>query len=102
MRSICLHVGKHRVEGNAFPGCSEFRPSRDAVHINRDGFGRQLAKRLPIPFPKNILTVVDHKFPAVERYVWGRPRGQDGEVSSKVLSWRKLGICRAVPAGKAS
>src|SRR4029434_4996353 len=81
VRSICLHVCKHRVERHAFPGRAEFRPSRDAVQINREDLGRQIAKRLPVPSPQNIRAVVDHKFPAVERHVWCRSRGQDWEVS---------------------
>src|SRR5215475_12368358 len=73
--SIGFYVCKHRIEGNAFPECAEFRPSRNAVQINRDGLGGQVAKRLPIPSPQNVSAVVDRKFPFVERHVWCRSRG---------------------------
>src|SRR4051812_21669109 len=60
-RSIGLYVCKHRIEGNPFPGCAEFRPSRNAVQINGEGLGGQVAKRLPIPSPQNVSAVVDRK-----------------------------------------
>src|SRR5262249_36745044 len=86
--SISFYICKHGIERNAFPGCAEFRPSRNAVQINRNGLGGQVAKRLPIPAPQNVSAVVDGKFPLVERNVWRRSGGQDREVSREVLPWR--------------
>src|SRR5712664_3663192 len=85
---IGFYVCKQRIEGYALPRCAEFRPPRYAVQISRQGLGGQFAKRLPIPSPQYFSAVVDRKFPAVERYVWSRSRGQDGEVSSEILARR--------------
>ena len=73
---------EHGVDRNALPGCSEFRPSRNAVQINREGLSGQVTKRLPVPSSQNIRAVVDHKFPLVEWDVWRRSCGQNREVSS--------------------
>src|SRR4029077_7969561 len=102
VRSICLHICKQDVKRNPFPRCTEFRPSRDAMYINCEGFGGQLAERLPIPSLQNVTAVVDHKFPVIEWHVWRRSCGQNGEVSSEVLPGWQLYICRAASTGKAS
>src|SRR4029077_8461540 len=85
---ICFYICKQDVKRNPFPRCTEFRPSRYAMYINRDGLGGQLAERLPIPPLRNVTAVVDHKFPAIERHVWRWPCRQHWEVSSEVLPWR--------------
>src|SRR5438094_10308155 len=102
VRSICLHVCKHGVDRNALPGCSEFRPSRDAVQINREGLSGQVTKRLPVSSPQNILAVVDHKFPLVEWDVWRRSCGQNREDSIEVLPWGEVCISRVWSTGIAS
>src|SRR4029077_1036027 len=85
---ICFYICKQDIKRNPFPRCTEFRPSRYAMDINRDGLGGQLAERLPIPSLQNITAVVDGKFPAIEGYGWRRSGGQDWEISSEVLPWR--------------
>src|SRR6266480_2349061 len=54
MGGVGFDVDKHRIQGNTFPMCSEFRPSRYAMNVDRNRFGRQLAKCLPIPSAQNI------------------------------------------------
>src|SRR4029077_11182088 len=100
--SIGFYICKHRIERNPFPRCAEFRPSCNTVQISGELLGWQVAKRLPIPSPQNVSPFIDRKFPSVERHVWRRSRGQDGEVSSEVLPWRQLHICRAASTRKAS
>src|SRR5216683_5673501 len=67
--SIRFYVCKYGVEGNAFPVGAEFRPSRNTVQINREGVGRQVAKRPPVPSPQNIIPLGDRKLPLVKRHV---------------------------------
>jgi len=62
------------------------------MQVNRDTFGGQLAKRLPIPSLHNFAAVIDNKFPATNRYVWGRSRGQDRKISSEVLTRREFSV----------
>ena len=63
---IGFYISKHRIEGNTFPICLEFRPSSNAVQIGGEGLGGQLArKRFPIPSSQNIGAFVDRKFPLV-------------------------------------
>src|SRR5262245_42757755 len=85
---IGFYIGEYRIEGNALPRCAEFRPARNAVQINREGLGGQVAKRLPIPSPQSIVALVNLKFPLIERHVRRRSRGKDGEVCREVLPWR--------------
>src|SRR5262249_36316911 len=99
---ICFYICKQDVKRNPFPRRTEFRPSRYAMYINREGLSGQVTKRLPIPSPQNIRAVVDRKFPLVEWDAWRWSCGQNGEVGSEVLPWRQLYICRAASTGKAS
>src|SRR5215510_16514073 len=57
--SIGFYIFEQGIEGNALPSRIEFRPSRDAVYISRNGFGGQAAKRLPIPSPQDLTAVAD-------------------------------------------
>src|ERR1700756_2551480 len=99
---ICLYICKQDIKRDPFPRCTEFRPSRYAMDINRDGLGGQLAERLPIPSLQNITAVVDGKFPAIEGYVWSWSCRQHGEISSKVLTGWEFCICCAASTGKTS
>ena len=81
---------------------AEFRPARDAVEVDGDVLSGQLAKRLPVPPSQNITAIVDRKFPLVKRHVGRRSCRQDGEVSSEILPWRQLYICRASSTRKSS
>src|SRR5260370_21999810 len=101
-RSIGVNVRKQRVERNAFPNGTEFRPACHAVEVHGGGLAGQLAKRFPIPFSQELVSVVNRKFPAVERHVWRRSCGQDWEVGSEVLSWRYRCTFRAASTGKPS
>src|SRR5262249_4426591 len=102
VRQVCLYVCKQNIERNTFPGCAEFRPSRYTVQIDRDIFGGQLTKRLPIPSLQNVAAVIDGKFPAIKGYVWCRPRRQHGKIRSEVLTRREFGICCTASTGKTS
>src|SRR6201997_1420341 len=102
IRQICFYICKQDIKRNPFPRCTEFRPSRYAMYINRDGLGGQLAERLPIPSLQNVTAVVDGKFPAIEGHVWSWSCRQDGKISSKVLTGWEFCICCAASTGKTS
>src|SRR5215813_12994660 len=99
---INRYVFQQRIEGNTFPGCAQFRPSRNAMYINGDGFGGQIAERFPIPSSQNLVAFLDRKFPLIERHAWRRPSRQDWKISRDVLARRQLCICGTAPTGKAS
>src|SRR6266567_1383907 len=58
------------------------------MNVDRNRFGRQLAKCLPIPSAQNICALVDREFPLVKRHARRRPRGQNWKVSRGVLPRR--------------
>src|SRR5262249_9200667 len=90
MGSIGFNVGKQCIERDAFPGSAEFGPPCDAMNINRECLSRQITKRLPIPSPQLVSTVIYFEFPLVQRHMRRRSRRQDREVSSDVLPWWQL------------
>src|SRR6266480_5799531 len=102
MGGVGFDVDKHRIQGNTFPMCSEFRPSRYAMNVDRNRFGRQLAKCLPIPSAQNICALVDREFPLVKRHARRRPRGQNWKVSRGVLPRRSRYIRGGASTRKAS
>src|ERR1700746_416737 len=81
---ICLYICKQDIKRNPFPRCTEFRPSRYAMDINRDGLGGQLAERLPIPSLEDFTAVIDGKFPAIQGNAWCWSRRQHGKIRSEV------------------
>src|SRR6516165_7021620 len=99
---IGLYLCKDRIEGDAFPGCAEFGPSRNAVKINGYRIGGQFTKRRPVPSLQNVGAVADGKLPPVERDMRRRPRGQDREIGCEVLARWQLYICGLSSTGKAT
>src|SRR3954465_13348665 len=63
---VGFYLAKDRVERHAFPMRTELRPSRHTVQINRCVFGGRFSKRLPIPSPQKVRSIVDRKLPFFE------------------------------------
>src|SRR2546430_8962369 len=64
-----------------------FRPACHAVEVHGNGLAGQFTKGFPIPFSQELVSVVDRKFPAVERHV------RSEEHTSELQSQSNL-VCR--------
>src|SRR5215472_9373046 len=89
---VRLHARKEHIERDAFPGRSELRPPRHAVQIRRERLGGQAAKRLPVPPPKDVVSLLNGELPLLERHLRGRARGEDGKAGGEVLPGRELAV----------
>src|SRR5262245_32112690 len=89
---VRLQPREEHVDRDALPGRSELRPPGHAVQIRRERLGRQAAKRLPVPTPEDIVSLLDGELPLLERNLRGRPRGEDRKAGGEVLPGRELAV----------
>jgi hypothetical protein len=89
---------EQRVDGDALPDGVELRPLCDAVDVDGDLLAGQSLELLPGPPARLVDLADDREVPAVERRMWRRACGEDGEVPGHVLAGRHAVAGRVVAA----